>query len=288
MLAALCGRPPPPGLARLFGPCRWLCASREARGAPAAAISRPEAGTLRFIPATAARGRRHPVRRPSAGLPWRGEAAGGRLRWDSPGSGPGRALAAEPRWERSGGGRDPPGAAVVALGVLAACFGRERNAKEDALLEAARINNVSEVNRLLQEGTDVNTRHRLGWTALMVAAISRNSSVVKALLAANADPNLGDDFSSVYETAKEKGLHSLEVLVTREDEFNNRLNVRASFRGCTALHYAVLADDYLSVRMLLEAGANPLQKNEMGHTPLDYAREGEVMNLLKASEAKVS
>ncbi|XP_010704620.1 caseinolytic peptidase B protein homolog isoform X2 [Meleagris gallopavo] len=88
----------------------------------------------------------------------------------------------------------------------------------------------------------------------MVAAISRNSSVLKVLLAANADPNLGDDFSSVYETAKEKGLHSLEVLVTREDEFNNRLNVRASFRGCTALHYAVLADDYLSVRMLLEAG----------------------------------
>lgn len=35
-------------------------------------------------------------------------------------------------------------------------------------------------------------------------------SVVKALLTANADPNLGDDFSSVYEIAKEKGLHSLE------------------------------------------------------------------------------
>lgn len=35
-------------------------------------------------------------------------------------------------------------------------------------------------------------------------------SVLKVLLAANADPNLGDDFSSVYETAKEKGLHSLE------------------------------------------------------------------------------
>lgn len=37
-----------------------------------------------------------------------------------------------------------------------------------------------------------------------------SNSVVKILLAANADPNLGDDFSSVYETAKEKGLHSLE------------------------------------------------------------------------------
>uniref|UniRef100_A0A8B9SLQ0 Clp ATPase C-terminal domain-containing protein n=1 Tax=Anas platyrhynchos TaxID=8839 RepID=A0A8B9SLQ0_ANAPL len=140
--------------------------------------------------------------------------------------------------------------------------------------------------RLLLEGTDVNARHRLGWTALMVAAINRNSSMVKILLAANADPNLGDEFSSVYETAKEKGLHSLEVLVTREDEFNNRLNVRASFRGCTALHYAVLADDYLTVKLLLDGGANPLQKNEMGHTPLDYAREGEIMNLLRTSETK--
>ncbi|KQL03134.1 caseinolytic peptidase B protein isoform X2 [Amazona aestiva] len=77
-------------------------------------------------------------------------------------------------------------------------------------------------------------------------------SVVKILLAANADPNLGDEFSSVYETAKEKGLHSLEVLVTREDDFNNRLNVRANFRGCTALHYAVLADDRATVTLLLE------------------------------------
>ncbi|EMP27291.1 Caseinolytic peptidase B protein like protein [Chelonia mydas] len=32
--------------------------------------------------------------------------------------------------------------------------------------------------------------------------------------------------------------------------------------------------------------ASPLQRNEMGHTPLDYARDGEVMKLLKASETK--
>ncbi|XP_075347496.1 mitochondrial disaggregase isoform X2 [Mycteria americana] len=193
----------------------------------------------------------------------------------------------DPGGHRSGDGSCPPGAALPALlAALAYCYIRDHRSKEDALLEAARINNVSEINRLLLEGTDVNARHKLGWTALMVAAISRNSSVVKILLAANADPNLGDDFSSVYETAKEKGLHSLEVLVTREDDFNNRLNIRANFKGCTALHYAVLADDYLTVKLLLDGGANPLQKNEMGHTPLDYAREGEVMSLLRASETK--
>uniref|UniRef100_A0A2K6UC83 ClpB family mitochondrial disaggregase n=1 Tax=Saimiri boliviensis boliviensis TaxID=39432 RepID=A0A2K6UC83_SAIBB len=161
------------------------------------------------------------------------------------------------------------------------------------------------------EGADVNARHRLGWTALMVAAINRNDSVIQVLLAAGADPNLGDDFSSVYKTAKEQGIHSLEdggqdgaswritnqwtsalefrkwiFLVTREDDFNNRLNNRASFKGCTALHYAVLADDYRTVKELLDGGANPLQRNEMGHTPLDYAREGDVMKLLRTSEAK--
>uniref|UniRef100_A0A8C8X8E2 ClpB family mitochondrial disaggregase n=1 Tax=Panthera leo TaxID=9689 RepID=A0A8C8X8E2_PANLE len=146
---------------------------------------------------------------------------------------------------------------ALATALVVHCYSKSPSNKDAALMEAARTNNVQEV-----------------------------SSVVQVLLAAGADPNLGDDFSSVYKTAKEQGIHSLEVLVTREDDFNNRLNNRASFKGCTALHYAVLADDYRTVKELLDGGANPLQRNEMGHTPLDYAREGEVMKLLRTSEAK--
>ncbi|PNJ51508.1 mitochondrial disaggregase isoform X3 [Pongo abelii] len=146
---------------------------------------------------------------------------------------------------------------ALAAALVVHCYSKSPSNKDAALLEAARANNTQEV-----------------------------SSVVQVLLAAGADPNLGDDFSSVYKTAKEQGIHSLEVLITREDDFNNRLNNRASFKGCTALHYAVLADDYRTVKELLDGGANPLQRNEMGHTPLDYAREGEVMKLLRTSEAK--
>ncbi|CAH6792720.1 Clpb [Phodopus roborovskii] len=53
---------------------------------------------------------------------------------------------------------------------------------------------------------------------------------------------------------------SNKVLVTREDDFNNRLNNRASFKGCTALHYAVLADDYRIVKELLDGGKTELAK----------------------------
>jgi len=44
--------------------------------------------------------------------------------------------------------------------------------------------------------------------------------------------------------------------------------MRANFRGCTPLHYAVLADDPAIVSMLLEAGADPLRANNYGRTPV--------------------
>lgn len=99
---------------------------------------------------------------------------------------------------------------ALATALVVHCYSKSPSNADAALMEAARANNVQEVRRLLSEGADVNARHKLGWTALMVAAISRNDSVVQVLLAAGADPNLGDDFSSVYKTSKEQGIHSLE------------------------------------------------------------------------------
>ena len=36
----------------------------------------------------------------------------------------------------------------------------------------------------------------------------------RALLDAGADPNLGDEYVNIYHTAREKGVHSLDVMVS--------------------------------------------------------------------------
>lgn len=176
-------------------------------------------------------------------------------------------------------------ACALPVGVaccLVANSSRGSNPGEDKLLRAAKLGHVDEVQRLLKNSkVDPNCRHALGWTPLHVAAINGHCNVMAALLDAGADVNAGDEFSNVYQTAREKNMNSLEVLVLREDEFSNRLSNRASFSGCTALHYAVLADDVATVRTLLERNADPTCCNDQGHQPADYTRNPSVRKILQ-------
>ncbi|XP_064486483.1 mitochondrial disaggregase-like [Ornithodoros turicata] len=163
-----------------------------------------------------------------------------------------------------------------------AASSRTVNPNEEKLLRAAKIGDVDELKRLLSTvKVDPNCRHPLGWTPLHVAAINGYHECIVALLNAGADIDAGDEFINVYQTAREKNMNSLEVLVTREDEFSNRLSNRASFSGCTALHYAILANDMETIRTLLERGANPVHANDQGHVPADYSRDLEVKKLLQ-------
>ncbi|XP_067143070.1 mitochondrial disaggregase-like, partial [Centruroides vittatus] len=172
-----------------------------------------------------------------------------------------------------------PWIGYYALFLFGICESNRRN--DGRLLKAAKQGNEESVKRLIESGGDVNQRHKLGWTVLHVAAMNGHSEVVNILLKAGADPNLGDEFTNVYQVAKEKNLHSLEVLVTREDEFSDRLNNRATFRNCTALHYAVLADDIRTVHYLLEHGADPTIRNDSNHEPEQYSRNSEMKKLLE-------
>ena len=152
-------------------------------------------------------------------------------------------------------------------------------------LKSCQRGNTGEVGMHLKNGADPNSRHPLGWAALHVAAMNGNGEVAEQLLKAGADPNLPEEYTNIYHTAQEKRMHSIDVMVSRQQDFSDELNLRANFRGCTPLHYAVLADDIGIINLLLEAGADPLRANEYGKTPLDYAKEKghkEICNLIKS------
>ncbi|CAG0888056.1 unnamed protein product [Cyprideis torosa] len=153
-------------------------------------------------------------------------------------------------------------------------------------LRAAHTGDAATVSAMIKSGADPNVRHRLGWTALHAASIGGHYDTVRVLLDGGATVDMPDEFSTVYLKARELGLASLDVMVTREDEFSDNLSSRSSFKGCTALHYAVLADSLPVVKLLLERGASCIAENEYGHKPLDYAVPGPMKQLLEGRVEK--
>lgn len=175
-------------------------------------------------------------------------------------------------------------ALTLGIGLVVICEPYINNIKnvEKQYFRAAQYGSGSEVKKIIDAGNiKVDSRHHLGWTALMLAAVNGKLDVCKVLIAKGADLNLGDKYSNPTRTSAEVGLHFLEVLMTRDEEFSGRLNNKASFSGFTALHYAVLSDNLQVAKLLLESGADPLLENDSGHRAIEYANEGEMKDLLK-------
>lgn len=98
---------------------------------------------------------------------------------------------------------------------------------------------------LLEKGADVDSRNQYGRTPLQYAANFKHTEVVALLLDYGADINARD------------------------------------VSGRTALRYAVVASDLDTIKLLLDRGASRDSKTHKGESPLDFADDENVRELLQ-------
>ncbi|KAG7301549.1 hypothetical protein JYU34_014515 [Plutella xylostella] len=189
-------------------------------------------------------------------------------------------------------------AAALAVTVIAA-----EHYNEKRFFKAALLGNVQELEKQIQsletvvggggsggggeeEGSAADRRHTLGWTALMAAAANNQAPCVRALLARGARPDARDRYPGAAAAAARHGLHALDILQRREEEFCPSMNARASYLGWTALHYAALGDSADSTRALLAGGADPTARDHAGRRAIHYARDASPTRELLVEAAK--
>ena len=135
------------------------------------------------------------------------------------------------------------------------------------IFELARRGSVQEVQAVVKETPSVlNAKDQRGSTPLVLACYYNNIEVVSYLIPKVEDINGSTKDGSPLMASAVKGYNAISKLLIAAGADVNLQDANKT----TALHYAVMFKNYDLVLMLLEAGANPNHKNNVGQSPKDY------------------
>lgn len=176
---------------------------------------------------------------------------------------------------------------------------------EKALLRAAGRGHMRVVKSLIERGTDVNVKGKLGASPLIKAATNNKLGVVKVLVENGADVNQQDHYSNtallwatghgrtkVVEYLVSKGadveiegeksatftaiglghVEMAKILMKKQESDNQSFDVNTQDDvGNTALHMACQYGELEAVKLLVKLNADVNRKNILGTTPLMQA-----------------
>ena len=170
------------------------------------------------------------------------------------------------------------GVVITLIETLTKDYPRELSC---SLFVAASKGMESAVKVLLDAGLMINSVEQYGNTALIAAAFYSHERIVRLLLDEGADIEAKNShgetamhWAVMHTFPQDRNTMSqpdtIQLLIDRG------ANLRAkSKHGTSVLHVAVKSNNLIAVNMLLEAGADPLSRNDFGQLPLDLAlREG--------------
>lgn len=157
------------------------------------------------------------------------------------------------------------------------------------LISAVKAGDAAKVQRLLASGAEPESRNVQGLTALMVAASHGHVEVIDALIACGAAVNTRarvgnpgttpvEDVTALMAACGDSAANV--VVLERLIENGAHLDLVDS-AGRTALMYAVLMGHDQLVKALVDAGADATIATSDGVTPLDAARDGNNVRVLK-------
>lgn len=179
--------------------------------------------------------------------------------------------------------------ALIAAGADVSARTNEESDSQTPLIILAQYGDFWDMaETLINAGVDVNAVDAQGQSALVYAVERTSKMVVRLLLEKGADPNVraarqahvpaSYPGASVLRLAAEKRDPSL---VTALLQAGANPNSREAY-NFTALHQAAYNNNATIVKILLQHGADPLiQEDESGKTPLDYAKENTIKQLLE-------
>ncbi|HMF16934.1 MAG TPA: ankyrin repeat domain-containing protein, partial [Gemmataceae bacterium] len=143
---------------------------------------------------------------------------------------------------------------------------------------ASRGGDLDTIRFLIDYGADIGARTKSGYTALYGAASwPDNAAMVSLLLDHSADPKTkvrisglaADIFTPVMVAAMRGDAEALKPLLDRGAD----VNVQGGDFGRTALLMATTSGREDVIKLLLDKGADPSAKDQLGNTPLRWAKK---------------
>jgi ankyrin repeat protein len=139
---------------------------------------------------------------------------------------------------------------------------------ETGLMLALRFDSMKVFEILINaRGIDLETRARNGDTALMIAAFKGNKAAVKALLAKNVEPNQ-TGWTALHYAAASGQNEIVQMLLDKAAYIDAE-----SPNKTTPIMMAAQGGHILTVKLLLDEGADATLRNEQGWSAVDFARK---------------
>ncbi|CAI8009469.1 Putative ankyrin repeat protein MM_0045, partial [Geodia barretti] len=144
---------------------------------------------------------------------------------------------------------------------------------DTALMKAAWMGRTEDVSMLVKAGAALDLQNKKGDSALILATTRQHIRTVKELVRAGADINLqNEEELTALMISSISGV--TDITKTLLSGGNISIDIQTK-NGWSALFFAADEGDVATTKLLLDAGADPLLRDNSGLTAVDVASAGE-------------